>query len=278
MVKGPDGALWFLETNPGINKLARVTTGGSFTEYAMPASITFPSGLVSGPDGNLWFDDEASPAHLVKSTTGGSMQEFGGAPSSLGELAIGPDGNIWAPEYQTNFDDAFNTSGALVHHFATGYSAQNVYITAGQNNLFVGSYSSTLGEMSTSGAASSFNLNPPVANGMRQLTMGADGNLWIADENDNVIVKVNPASGAVLASYPVPTANGSPWGITSGPDGNLWFTELMGDKIARITTSGTITEFAVPTAAAQPYWIVSGPDGNLWFTEASGNKVGYIVP
>ncbi|HLI95066.1 MAG TPA: hypothetical protein VKT72_03145 [Candidatus Baltobacteraceae bacterium] len=279
VVKGPDGALWFLESNAGINKLARVTTTGAFTEFAMPAGVTFPSGLVSAPDGNLWFDDEASPAHLVKSTTAGAMQVFNTAPGELGEMAIGSDGNIWAPEYQTSFDDAFNTSGQLVHHYATGYSQQNVYIAAGTNdNLFISGYGSMLGEMTTTGTASSFNVNPPIQNGTRNLTIGPDGNLWIADENDNLIAKVNPSTGSVIASYSVPTANGSPWGITSGPDGNLWFTELMGDKIARITTSGTITEFPLPTASAQPYWIVTGPDGNLWFTESSGNKVGYIVP
>ena len=41
----------------------------------------------------------------------------------------------------------------------------------------------------------------------------------------------------------MPTAGSRPFGITTGPDGNLWFTEYGGDKIGRITPSGTITEF-----------------------------------
>jgi virginiamycin B lyase len=68
-----------------------------------------------------------------------------------------------------------------------------------------------------------------------------------------------------------------PYGITSGPDGNLWFTEAGGNKIGRITTGGSFTEFTVPTGVSDPFGITSGPDGNLWFTEAGGNKIGRIT-
>jgi sugar lactone lactonase YvrE len=76
----------------------------------------------------------------------------------------------------------------------------------------------------------------------------------------------------------VPTANGSPEGITTGPDGNLWFTELNGDKIGRLTPSGTVSEFAVPTSGSGPDGITTGPDGNLWFTELNGDKIGRVTP
>lgn len=80
--------------------------------------------------------------------------------------------------------------------------------------------------------------------------------------------------------YPIPTSGGIPGGITSGPDGNLWFTELYGNKIGKITTSGVITEFSVPTAASFPDAITAGPDGNLWFTEgaSTSSKIGRISP
>jgi streptogramin lyase len=57
----------------------------------------------------------------------------------------------------------------------------------------------------------------------------------------------------------------------------LWFTEFLGNKIGRITTSGAFTEFAIPTAGGTPVGIAAGSDGALWFTELSGNKVGQIA-
>jgi streptogramin lyase len=56
------------------------------------------------------------------------------------------------------------------------------------------------------------------------------------------IGRITP-SGA-FAEFPIPTANGGPWGITAGPDGNLWFTEAVATKIRRITTAGSAMEFA----------------------------------
>jgi streptogramin lyase len=69
-----------------------------------------------------------------------------------------------------------------------------------------------------------------------------------------------------------------PQGITGGPDGNVWFTEFYGNKIVRITPSGTMAEFNIPTVDSRPIAITNGPDGNLWFVELAGNKIGRITP
>lgn len=52
--------------------------------------------------------------------------------------------------------------------------------------------------------------------------------------------------------------------ITTGADGNLWFVENGASQIARLTPTGTFTEFPV---TQRPWDICKGPDGNVWFTE-----------
>ncbi len=57
----------------------------------------------------------------------------------------------------------------------------------------------------------------------------------------------------------------------------MWFTEQNPNRIGRITTFGTITEFALTSdVSAGPSGITSGPDGALWFV--SGSYVGRITP
>src|SRR5262249_27863333 len=56
------------------------------------------------------------------------------------------------------------------------------------------------------------------------------------------------------------------------------FTDATSSKIARITPSGTVTEFSIPTANSSPLAITGGPDGNLWFTEERSGKIGRITP
>jgi hypothetical protein len=55
------------------------------------------------------------------------------------------------------------------------------------------------------------------------------------------------------------------------------FTENLGNKIGRITTSGILTEYPVPTPNSVPDGIASGPDGALWFTEHDVDKIGRIT-
>jgi streptogramin lyase len=78
------------------------------------------------------------------------------------------------------------------------------------------------------------------------------------------------AAAQTYTEFPIPTASSQPYGITAGPDGALWFTEALGNKIGRITTAGTITEFPI-TPGSGPTGITAGPDGALWFTESAGN-------
>lgn len=81
----------------------------------------------------------------------------------------------------------------------------------------------------------------------------------------------------MLKQFKVPTANSLPRAITTDSDGNRWFTESDENhnfaKIARITSTGAITEFT-PVAddgcsACGISDIAQGPDGILYITNNS---------
>ncbi|MGE5276882.1 MAG: IPT/TIG domain-containing protein [Acidobacteriota bacterium] len=86
------------------------------------------------------------------------------------------------------------------------------------------------------------------------------------------------ATAQTIDEFPIPTAASSPQAITAGPDGNLWFTEQAADKIGRMTTSGTVTEFPIAVSVSGSlFGITAGPDGNLWFPDLLSKKVGKIT-
>jgi len=74
------------------------------------------------------------------------------------------------------------------------------------------------------------------------------------------------------ATYPIPSANTYLGGIATGADHNVWITEGDADKIARITESGTVTDYPVEPGG-YPALIEPGPDGNLWFTDYTLNTI-----
>src|SRR6476646_7790895 len=95
-----------------------------------------------------------------------------------------------------------------------------------------------------------------------------------------LVVSAGVALAAVgdITSYPTPSTNSGPVGIAPGPDGNLWFTEPSANKVAKVTTSGVITEYAIPGAVGNfPFYITAGPDGALWFTEEGADRVGKVA-
>jgi streptogramin lyase len=100
---------------------------------------------------------------------------------------------------------------------------------------------------------------------------------WLSLAAAIIAVAWPVCAGAQATFVKLPTETAVPLGIAPGADGNLWVTEHVGNKIAQITPSGTVTEFKVPTAASGPDGITPGPDGNLWFTELTDGKIGRIT-
>jgi len=87
------------------------------------------------------------------------------------------------------------------------------------------------------------------------------------------------APGSIpITEYPLNPGYTGPHDIIRGPDDNVWFTEVVSGAtnyaIARITPTGTITDFPVPGGLAR---LAAGPDGNLWYTRYDINAVGKMT-
>ena len=95
---GPDGNLWFTESNTG--KIGRITPDGiSITEFAIPFSgESRPAGITAGPDGNLWFVESGGRIGLI--TPDGVISEIYdlGPSKVLNGITVGPDGALWFTE------------------------------------------------------------------------------------------------------------------------------------------------------------------------------------
>lgn len=79
-----------------------------------------------------------------------------------------------------------------------------------------------------------------------------------------------------ITEVATPTADSQPLDIVPGREGSQWLTETKPNKIGRIASDGSITEFGEGiTPGAAPAFITLGPDGRtmvmLTYATAAGH-------
>jgi virginiamycin B lyase len=261
---GPDGNIYFPYFNA--NTLGTVTDAigqinpatGVFTQFPIPTTNAGPFSIVLGPDDALWFT-EFSAGQIGRLTTAGAFTEFAlpsGTSALPTQIVVGPDGALWFPESGSGKIGRIPTTATPANPQVTEYPMSypgcisNGIASGPLNSLWyvgcLGSVSNfTIDQVSLAGvqtiydAPSGFAFADP-----RFLTVGADGALWISDQNANYIDRLVPIGGGLGAwsqyAYPL---------VHMGCCGN-----------------------------ASANWIVSAPDGSLWWTEFNTGNVGHLIP
>lgn len=284
ITSGPDGNLWVAES--GSDRLARVTPGGTVTEFTLPAGRGPVS--IASAGGFLWFTERSAdrvgridPAAGSDAAIQASVAEFvvpgvGSAPTGITQ---GPDGNLWFTEAGSSQIGRLTTGGVVTEFAVPGAGSEPTGITQGPdgNLWFTEAGSSEIGSMTTAGVITNEFAVPglegqPSSPGA--ITQGPDGALWFADAGIDHIRRIT--TGGAISGFPAP-ADSRLGGIATGPDGALWLTQSRRGKIARMTTDGTLSEYTLPTPGGGPAGITAGPDGALWFTEALAGRVGRIT-
>jgi sugar lactone lactonase YvrE len=163
----------------------------------------------------------------------------------------------------------------------------------GTTTTFAGSGNRAL--INGTGTAASFNNPSGVA-------IDNAGNLYIADQNNNVIRKITQDGtvtilvGNVNGLSGMTDGNGTgaafsnPCGVAVDVSGNVYVTDRYNNRIRKITPAGDVTTFAgsglssstdgIGTAASfyQPYGIAIDQSGNLYVADQLGQKIRKITP
>lgn len=233
--------------------------GGAFSGASALSAATLPNQTVSkgmANQINVTLDGVLNSVALAVTPTALPAQPTGSAAETATLSAVGYDAA--GDAIVGGFYDANGNAISLSPAQTALVSGESVLMTLSNGSL--SSSTSTLTISYTGG--------------------GYWGSAFVATPSESIpgtSAGVDLAITPTITEFPVPTSSSEPFYITSGPDGNLWFTELEGDNIAKITTSGTITTYSIPTSDSAPSGIASGPDGNLWFVESNSDSVAKIT-
>ncbi len=118
-------------------------------------------------------------------------------------------------------------------------------------------------------------------NQTRGMTYGPDGNLYIASDATDTIIKIDGVTGTPIGTngiFVTAAAGGlnQPMGLAFGPDGNLYVASFLTNAIYKYNgTNGNYIDTFVPSGSgtlAGPYGIAFH-NGNLYVCSANNDKV-----
>lgn len=139
--------------------------------------------------------------------------------------------------------------------------------SCGNNVWFAENTANRVAFVDTAGVVSEFNLPNPSSEPF-STTCAPDGGVYFTLNAANMIGRIDAVTYQI-STWPIPTANSEPKGISLSPTG-VCFAESNINQIGCMPLlGGPITETLVPVRGSSPNKLVNGPDGGVWFSQAN---------
>ena len=248
--------------DPAQNATFKVTASGSPVSYQwqrMPIGATTWSNL---SDNGAYSGSATASLTVTDATTAMSGDQFQCVVTYAGASTVtGAPSSALIVEAPWVISTLAGVSGTAGFRNGTGTGAQfdtpcgtvidssgNLYVADLDNNVIrkvtpagvvttpYGSLSGTAGSTNSTGNSALFNLP-------RDLTMDSSNNLYVADEGNNLIRKIN-LSTTQVSTYAGPSGFNDPKGLAIDTSGNVFVVDSGNDIIRKITTGGTVSIFA----------------------------------
>lgn len=277
---------WTISTFAGTGKKGYGGDGGQATA----AQLDNPFGLVRGPDGAMWFC-EYTGQRIRRVAPDGTISTMAGC----GTKGYSGDGG---PALEATFnlphEIRFDKDGNYFIADMTNHAIRRVDAKTGVITTFAGT--GQPGYSGDGGPASKAQLKQP-----HSIQFGPDGSLYICDIGNNVIRKVDMATGTISTfagtGKPGATPDGAPIEGTplKGPrsidfdkDGNLWLVTREGNQVLKFDLKeGKIHHIAgtgakgfggnggpaLEATLSGPKGVAIDAEGNAWLADTESHSV-----
>jgi trimeric autotransporter adhesin len=256
LIEDNSGNIFF--TEPGVERIRRVTPGGTISVYAgngtqgysgdggpaTSAALDYPNYLALGPNGSLYFTDEANCV-IRTITTNGVIGTFAGT----GGCGDSGDGG---PASKANFNGLsgldFDSAGDLI---VSESFANRLRMISASGNVVNLAGNGTAGFAGDGGNSQNALVNDPI--GVRF----HNGFIYFADSQNNRVRSINLATSTITTVAGNGTGGYSgdggpataaslynPEGVAFDAAGNMYIADTFNLAIRKVTPDGIISTFA----------------------------------
>lgn len=227
---------------------------------------------VSGAVSKSW----ALPYSILAPT----VTEYGTTTANPEFCCMGPDGNVWYVTVTATGKVGKMTPGGTITEYSVVSGFVGTGICSDGTDLFIIGYDSLsqygIWKVTTGGTVTRI-LTDAIGYGGNDIAVGSDGNLWSTAPfygSGGAVRKISK-TGTGETFYSFSDSGASPQYLVS--DGtNLWVTLYGVQKVAKVTTGGTITTYSTPTA--NPYRLCYHAAQGKVYVAQSGTKIVPVTP
>jgi streptogramin lyase len=238
LVIGPENSVWFAASGTdSIGQMDR-DTGTMIMNWSLPETGNNLTLLAVGWDDNIWITQDSQNMVGIFNTISHKFEDpimvtSGSRPY---DIIAGPLGNMWFTEYGNGHAAIGEITPArqlTEHKFDDGNTAP-FNLTPGPDGFlwFTANGPNAVVRMNPNDYSTPKPIQIPTPESYSHgITVGADGNLYIAETYGNHIGQIT--LGGVIAEFSV-SPGSEPVLVTSGPDGNIWFSEASANQIGKL--------------------------------------------
>ena len=191
-------------------KSAITISGSGLVSYASPSTNAISFSTYSSQPGNLWIADGYNDRIQEFSASGKYLSQFGSEGTGNGQfqypagIAIATSGNLWVSDMLNYRIQEFSASGTYLSKFGSQGTGNGQFESGDGGN-----------------------------EGLYGVTIDANGNLWVPDQN-NYRIEEFSATGTYLSQFGSEgtgngqfgdSSSGGPLNIAIDASGNLWVTD-----------------------------------------------------
>lgn len=304
-----NGNAWFYHSVNNASTLVKLDpSNGKFVQYGIMGNTTVSNPISALAGGQLVFDKSRNLIWFTDARTNSIgkfdvMQEkfeFITIPTrEAGPMGItmSPDGNsIWFAEIIGNNISRLDVNSNKITEYNTGENTGPAFLTFDDKEILWISltYSHSIMrvhpdsiDVNRNSSMTVFTLpnkEPFSPFGISVIT-GADGKqkIFVSDHGSSRVVSADVGTDLnSFMSYWTSPSDASlvtlPGQIVADKKGNIYFPEHGGNRIAKIDTTGVMTEYDIPTGPLSTviFLGISDDGSKVWFTEIIANKIAYL--